>query len=133
MRVVLLLLVLGLLVAWYFYRQGLDKPRSRPDRRVRLKSTGDYHAVSVKPGSYACRAVNEIVGKRFLATEAPDLPLKGCTANKCECHFVHFRDRRSGKDRRSPFGSGGLAAASGQYAKERRQMGERRTEDDEFL
>jgi hypothetical protein len=77
--------------------------------------------------------VNEIVGQRFLANEAPELPLPGCSAKKCECHFVHFRDRRSGRERRGPFGSGGLAAATGKHAKERRQGGERRRKDDEFL
>ena len=130
MRVILLLLVLGLLVAWYFYRQGLQKPQARPDRRISSTSAGNYHAVSVKPGSYACSAVNKIAGKRFLASEAPDLPLPDCTAEKCGCRFTHFRDRRSGRDRRNPFGSGGLAAATGKYAKERRQGGERRSEDD---
>jgi hypothetical protein len=133
MRVILLLLVLGLLIAWYFYRQGLDKPKSKQDRRIESLPDSDYHAVSIKPGSYACSAVTEVAGKRFLASEAPDLPLSGCTAVKCECHFVHYRDRRSGKDRRSPFGSGGLAAASGEYAQERRQGEERRDEDDEFF
>lgn len=131
MKFILLLLVLGLLIAWYFYRQGLEQPKSKPAQRLRSTSGGDYHAVSVVPGSYACSAVNEIAGKRFLASEAPELPLPGCSAKNCECHFAHFRDRRSGRDRRSPFGSGGLAAASGKYAKERRQRGNRRKEDDE--
>ena len=130
---ILLLLVLGLLIAWYFYRQGLEKPKPKPDRRTLSTPDSDYHAVSIKPGSYACSAVSDIAGKRFLATEAPELPLPGCTAAKCECHFVHYRDRRSGKDRRSPFGSGGLAAASGKYAQERREGKERREEEDEFF
>ena len=34
MRTVLLLLVVGLLIAWYFYRQGLDRPEERQDRRI---------------------------------------------------------------------------------------------------
>ena len=34
MRTVLLLLVVGLLIAWYFYRQGLDKPEERKERRI---------------------------------------------------------------------------------------------------
>lgn len=133
MRVILLLLVLGLLIAWYFYRQGLDKPQATQDRRNRSIPGSDFHAVSVKPGSYACGAVTEIVGKRFLASEAPELPLPGCTAAKCECHFVHYRDRRSGKDRRSPFGSGGLAATTGKFVRERREGKERRDEGDAFF
>jgi hypothetical protein len=128
----LLLLVLGLLVAWYFYRQGLDKPEETKDRRLRSDPDSDFHAVSVKPGSYACSAVTEIANKRFLAGEAPELPLPGCTAARCECHFVHHRDRRAGKDRRSPFGTGGLAAATGKHAQERRDGKERRDEDDVF-
>ena len=70
MRTVLLLLVVGLLIAWYFYRQGLDKPEEREDRRISRspKDTSKFHAVSIKPGSYACKAANEIAGQRFLAT-----------------------------------------------------------------
>jgi hypothetical protein len=131
MRTVLLLLVLGLLVAWFFYRKGLDTPKDRQERRIsRVSSRSDaYHAVSIKPGAYACSAANEMAGERFLATEAPEIPLPGCQSSNCECHFVHHNDRRAGKDRRSPFTSGGLAAATGKYAQERREGKERR--DDE--
>lgn len=136
MRTVLLLLVLGLLVAWYFYRQGMEKPQSRPDRRVSVGAKGSttHHAVSIKPGAYACSQANEMAGERFLATQAPEIPLPGCTSSSCECHFVHHTDRRTGKDRRSPFSSGGLPAATGTYAQERREGKERRDDsDDDYL
>ena len=129
MKTILLLLVLGLLIAWLFYRQGLDRPESRPDRRRRIGVTRggeEYHAVSIKPGAYACGEANEIAGERFLASEAPEIPLPGCTSSNCECHFVHHKDRRTGKDRRSPFTSAGLATATGKFADERRQGRERR-------
>jgi hypothetical protein len=134
MRTVLLLLVLGLLVAWYFYRQGLDKPEDRKERRISLgpKDASRYHAVSIKPGAYACRAVTEIAGERFLASEAPGMPLPGCDAAECDCHFIHHKDRRSGKDRRSPFTSGGLAATTGTFAGERRRGADRRGDGDDF-
>ena len=134
MRTVLLLLVVGLLIAWYFYRQGLDKPKERQDRRVRrsLRDSSKYHAVSIKPGAYACMAANAIAGQRFLASDAPSLPLPDCDAAECECHFTHHDDRRSGKDRRSPFTSGGIAAATGTYSGERRKGDDRRDESDDF-
>jgi hypothetical protein len=134
MKTVLLLLVLGLLIAWLFYRQGLDKPEDRRVRRISpaRKGKSRYHAVSVKPGAYACSAVNNIVGQRFLASQAPDLPLRDCDAAECDCHFVHHDDRRTGKDRRSPFTSGGMAAATGTYAGERRQGDDRRDDSDDY-
>lgn len=131
MRTVLLLLVLGLLVAWFFYRKGLDKPQDRQDQRV-SRGGVTYHAVSIKPGAYACSAANEMAGERFLATEAPEIPLPGCQSSNCECHFVHYKDRRAGKDRRSPFTSGGLAAATGKYTQERREGSERRDDSDDY-
>jgi hypothetical protein len=133
MRTVLLLLVVGLLIAWYFYRQGLDKPGERKDRRVSpaLKDSARYHAVSIKPGAYACSAANDLAGQRFLASEAPSLPLSDCNAADCECHFTHHKDRRSGKDRRSPFTSGGMAAATGTFGSERREGRDRRLDDDD--
>lgn len=86
MRTVLLLLVVGLLIAWYFYRQGLDKPEERKERRISpaLKNSSRFHAVSVKPGTYACSAANNIAGQRFLASQAPSLPLPDCDADTCE-------------------------------------------------
>jgi hypothetical protein len=134
MRTVLLLLVVGLLIAWLFYRQGLEKPKERKDRRLSpaQKDRARYHAVSIKPGAYACSAANDIAGQRFLATEAPNLPLPGCDAAECECHFTHHDDRRTGKDRRSPFTPGGLAAATGTFAGERRKGEDRRDESDDY-
>ena len=134
MRTVLLLLVVGLLIAWYFYRQGLDKPEERKDRRLSpaLKNSSKYHAVSIKPGAYACSAANDLAGNRFLASEAPSLPLPGCDAADCDCHFTHHKDRRTGKDRRSPFTSGGIAAATGTFAGERRKGEERRDDLDDY-
>ena len=58
------------------------------------------------------------------------LPLNNCDAAKCSCRFVHHEDRRSGKDRRSPFGSGGMGAVTGRFEQERRQGGDRRKHDD---
>ena len=135
MRTVLLLLVLGLLVAWFFYRKGLEQPGERQDRRVSGRSKGGtvYHAVSIKPGAYACTQANEMAGERFLATKAPELPLDGCMSSNCECRFVHHDDRRTGKDRRSPFTSGGLTGATGKYAQERREGNERRDDSDDYL
>ena len=134
MRTVLLLLVVGLLIAWYFYRQGLDKPEERKERRTSpaLKNSSKYHAVSVKPGAYACSAANNIAGQRFLASQAPTLPLPDCDADQCECHFMHHNDRRTGKDRRSPFTSGGLAAATGTFSGERRRGDDRRDDSEEY-
>ncbi len=130
----LLLLVVGLLIAWFFYRQGLDKPEERQDRRTSpaLKDRSKFHAVSIKPGSYACRAANEIAGQRFLASEAPTLPLPACDAAECDCHFIHHKDRRAGKDRRSPFTSGGVAAATGSFPGERRKGQDRRDESGDY-
>jgi len=134
MKTVLLLLVLGLLIAWLFYRQGLDKPEDRRVRRISTarKDKTRYHAVSVKPGAYACSAANNIAGQRFLASQAPELPLPACDAAECDCHFVHHDDRRTGKDRRSPFTSGGVAAATGTYAGERRRGDDRRDDSDDY-
>jgi hypothetical protein len=132
MKTVLLLLALGSLIAWFFYRQGLDKSEDRRGRRESpaLKDRSKYHAVSVKPGAYACSAVNRMAGQRFLASQAPNLPLPDCDAAECDCHFVHHDDRRSGKDRRSPFTSGGIAAGTGTYTEERRNGEDRRDDSD---
>lgn len=129
---ILLLIIAVLLVAWWWQRRRAvsrdEAPRGRSERR-QLESDSAFHAVSIKTAVDACDAARALEGKRFLATEAPRLPLPACPREACECRFQHYRDRRSGQERRSPFGSGGTASPTGTYEQERRHNEGRRTDD----
>jgi len=59
-----------------------------------------YHAVSVHSGPDGCPAAARLQDERFLPTEAPNLPLAGCSSVTCSCVYQHHDDRRSGEDRR---------------------------------
>lgn len=134
MKMFLLVVVLALLVVWLVLRRRTDQPEP-VSKQPALPATGpdtNYHAVSIRFEKWACRAAKEYAGRRLLADEAPKLPLPDCDAAECRCHFVHYEDRRSGRDRRSPFGSGGVAAASGHFEQERREGSDRREDPDPF-
>ena len=90
-----------------------------------IASTSRFHAVSIRPGPDACHAARGLVGQRFLSDAAPSIPLSGCDSQNCRCRFVHFSDRRSGDDRRSPFPAA-IGIDTGTYRKEQRQSGDRR-------
>jgi hypothetical protein len=62
-----------------------------------------YHAVSIRYPMNACEAAKQLTDKRFLANEAPKLPLPKCTASSCHCRYEHYEDRRGGEERRVPF------------------------------
>ncbi|MGH8176593.1 MAG: hypothetical protein ACREV5_10065 [Steroidobacter sp.] len=99
---------------------GLKK-RQPPPPRTDTK----YHSVSILPGVNACGAAHRFVGHRFLARQAPPLPLPTCDAFQCECRFRHHKDRRAGPRRRSDIG-----LMPGVYnGSERRGAGGRRRED----
>jgi hypothetical protein len=76
------------------------KDTKSPDRR--------WHAVSVKPGNGACNAAVSGKNRRWLSSEAPLLPLPGCTRpDTCQCTYQHHDDRRLGNRRAEdldPFG-----------------------------
>ncbi len=65
-----------------------------------------YYGVSVKTnGKYMCEAAFYLEGTRFLANEAPSLPLHGCAhTRKCRCVYKHFDDRRTSVRRESDDG-----------------------------
>ena len=132
MKIFLLVVVLALLMIWLVLRRRNN--RTEPvSNRPTLPSTGpdtSYHAVSIRFERWPCRAAKEYAGRRLLADEAPKLPLPDCDAAECRCRFVHYKDRRCGRDRRSPFGSGGVAAASGRFEQERREGSDRREDPD---
>ena len=63
-------------------------------------SSKNYRGVSLHLGDHACECVCHVRGQRFLASDAPALPIYGCTNPECDCTYVHHEDRRSGEDRR---------------------------------
>ncbi|MEE4163941.1 MAG: hypothetical protein V2I25_15670 [Woeseiaceae bacterium] len=140
MEFIFIAALLALLIFWFFLRKRDDSGRTkqqgatpRPERRA-SHTSGEYHAVTIRLGRQTCSAVRELSDERFLAADAPRLPLPECDiAAHCECSFAHHKDRRSGKDRRSPFRPGGISAVTGEYEKERRAGGERRRDEDDYF
>ena len=129
----LLTLLLILLIAiWVLIRirksSGTDKTKTTVKAD---KGNAVYHAVSIKLSGHTCKAAEEMTGRRFLSTAAPKLPLPGCDVLDCNCRFVHHKDRRAGKDRRSPFGPSGYAGGTGRFEAEQRKGEDRRASDDE--
>ena len=127
------LALIALLLIWLFIRRRQAKQLEaalKADRRKTVTKNTAYHAVAIRVNGSCCDAARELQGHRFLSNEAPALPLPECTAADCNCRFAHYDDRRSGKDRRTPFGTGGFAAASGKYETERREGKDRRQEPD---
>ena len=62
-----------------------------------------YQAASIKFGGCACSAVKTIGEKRFLAEQAPLVPLPECNAETCDCKYIRHEDRRVREDRRAIF------------------------------
>lgn len=128
-------IIVALLVIWLWVRRrnaSRADPAQSATPRVSQKST-EFHAVSIRFESNACKAAREMEGRRFLSSAAPRLPLPECDVLECNCRFVHHKDRRSGKDRRSPFGPGGIAGSTGNYEQEQREGRDRRHGENDDL
>jgi len=124
-----LLLVLALLlaVAWLVMRIRRGKKEVEKASVARSPAeTSVFHAVSLKYSSSACDAAKAMTGRRFLASAAPRLPLPECDSLECRCGFAHHSDRRSGKERRSPFNKGQYTGGTGRFQVERRDRKDRR-------
>lgn len=131
-----IILLLGLLVAvWVLVRIRRKSvvEQAAPKRPAGAASSA-YHAVSIKLSPVACKAAKDMAGRRFLSTAAPKLPLPDCDVLDCNCRFLHHKDRRSGKDRRSPFSPSGFGGGTGEYETEQRKGKDRRkSDDDDYL
>jgi hypothetical protein len=126
-----LLLVLLLGIWWIVrLRQGAKAESATTPARASITNSA-FHAVSIKYSSSACKAASELAGRRFLATAAPKLPLAGCDLLECNCSFIHHKDRRLSKDRRSPFGPSGFGGGTGNYEREMRGGKDRRSSNHE--
>jgi hypothetical protein len=99
---------------------------SNPPAITERKSTA-FHAVEIRCSADSCPAAHEQRGKRFLANEAPTLPLERCDRrSRCECHYRHFDDRRRGQRRSED--TGAPPPAQQRSVDERKSPG-RRAED----
>lgn len=95
-------LLLAVLLVWLLMRL-ISRPQRRQGAlakrggRVSRASVGahPYHCVAVQARDVACDVVRSVADERFLAAEAPTIPLSGCTEQACRCIYVHFDDRRA--------------------------------------
>ena len=124
----LAVILLLLISIWWLLRKRRAGRDDAPSPARRSKKTA-YHAVSIRFPPDACNAAKAMAGRRFLATAPPKLPLPDCDAMKCRCGFAHHDDRRSGKDRRSPFSPTQTMAGTGSFQRELRAGGDRRRKD----
>jgi hypothetical protein len=101
--------------------------KSPPPAPKKIAPVRPFQAISIFRGTRACEMARRFSEHRFLAREAPQLPLSGCTMSEsCECCYIRHRDRRS-ESRRS--GDVFAAAARSVGYKERRLRRGRRSDD----
>ena len=66
-----------------------------------------WAAASIRPKQWSCAEAHVLKDKRFLAEDAPRLPLEGCPLGEtCPCVYLKYDDRRAGPvtDRRNGAG-----------------------------
>lgn len=133
MQTTLLIILAVLLLVWLFLRRRSTVSKKEAPQKTSQPQSTAYHAVSIKLGENACAAARDMSGRRFLSSAAPRLPLADCDAAECGCRFGHHDDRRSGKDRRSPFAGSGFGGGTGSFQQERRERPDRREDADADL
>ncbi len=127
----LVVAIVASLIVWRKRLNGSKKDAGDEEGDIAPAEHSPYHAVSVRLGESACLAAKTIEGKRFLAKEAPQLPLAECSSiETCRCRFIHHEDRRTGRDRRSPFAPGHADSGTIRVEKERRSGTDRRDDAD---
>ncbi len=129
MQELLLGVLLILAIVWLVVRIRQNKAALlAPPQKASNK--GAFHAVAIKYSENACDAAKAMTGRRFLSSAAPRLPLPDCDYMDCRCAFAHYKDRRTSKDRRSPFAAGGVSGSTGKFERERREKTDRRAKKD---
>ena len=100
MGFLLLVLVIAAVVAVVFwYRKKIASVTEPPP------VSNQFHAVTIRFRQNACPAVRALANTRYLAKEAPRLPLDECTVADCRCVYQHYDDRRDDEDRREHSGN----------------------------
>jgi hypothetical protein len=90
--------------SWFTRRLQVNKIQREGTRAgvavEHVRVTNPWHAVAISTGSPCCKAAVNLRLTRFLSSQAPPLPLQGCTQSaSCRCKYKHYSDRRSGPRR----------------------------------
>jgi len=119
-----LIILSGLLgvVAWFFWRARAQPAPMRDKPQADSQQACDGGCG--RRGKEAWAAGREVGGQRFLARDAPRLPLRGCDVDPCQCRYAHFDDRREDERRQIHALQRGFIDAVG--SRERRGERERR-------
>lgn len=120
----LAMLVFCAVAFWLRHRQVNNK---QAYRAATGPESGKYHCVAIINSNNTCEAVKQLEGKRFLSTKAPIFPLPGCAADNCQCHYIHYDDRRD-DERRNPYGKYSSPTPA-TINHERRNLSGRRNDD----
>jgi hypothetical protein len=103
---IVVLLAALVLAAGAAYWLNAQRAASRGDRSSapQPKAGGRFSGVEIRTRGGACRAARALQGRRYLAKDAPALPLPDCTHVKCACTFSKLPDRRT-EGRRLDYGT----------------------------
>jgi hypothetical protein len=89
-------------------RAGNRPPQPKTRVAQPSKAGGRFGSVQIRTRGGACGAARALEGQRFLAKDAPSLPLSDCTSGQCSCSFTKLSDRRTDGRRLE---QGGLSAS----------------------
>jgi len=107
--------------------ERLRRPQTAPPSGTPAAPLRRFQAISIYRGVTACDAARKFSEHRFLARDAPPLPLSGCTMReRCQCKYSKHRDRRGESRRLVDFG----VAVRLFDGRERRSNPGRRANDD---
>ena len=124
MDITISILLLVLLVLLFIYVRGKsasNEKKTASAAEAKPVSASKYHAVSIRTAGRSCTAAISMEGQRFLSNEAPSLPLADCDRpDQCKCRFAHYKDRRSGGERRNPYRHS-ISGDTGSYREEQRK------------
>ena len=124
--IAIIILAVSMLLFWRSRATTKERPTA-PDQPRTVQRQARFRSVSLEDLSGACAAAYAIQGERFLPGEAPSIPLPECDAPVCNCLFVSHNDRRQNGNRRQHWS--GSIGKSGGAVKERREGGDRRSND----
>ena len=121
-------------------RSGSKKktgPSSRKKKGHKVSAAGQrkiakahtFPSVSIQFGPSACPEVKALTEKRFLANEAPTIPLENCNSANCTCKYVHHDIRREQEEERRAPSSLRTSLHETSGKPERRHGGKRRGTD----